>query len=243
MEWLTVDRMRLLTEPRLGKVLLDIESHMPAKHAYYSSDKVTWAHETTHGINSRLRNSIGKPLYNAFYCLEDRGISIPEPSFKLSDVAAQVPRALVGGVYDLYLIRTGPQYWNSRPLYILDEWVAYTNGTLAGLDLYQKGLWDAGPRLGTLKYMLEFSIYTLCLIATHKDTPNQDLLDFIRWNQQRVLQAKADAKDTPFADSGADAYWDKYLNLEDTRLRDLSNQYWGGAFEGKEEPPIWEIYS
>jgi len=39
----------------LGKVLSDIESHMPAGHIYQDSDKITWGHETTHGINSNLR--------------------------------------------------------------------------------------------------------------------------------------------------------------------------------------------
>lgn len=39
----------------LGKVLSDIDSHMPAGHIYQDNDKITWGHETTHGINSDLR--------------------------------------------------------------------------------------------------------------------------------------------------------------------------------------------
>ncbi len=41
----------------LGVVLGDIESRMPKGHQYSAQDKVTWAHETTHGINNSVRNA------------------------------------------------------------------------------------------------------------------------------------------------------------------------------------------
>jgi hypothetical protein len=47
-------QLRQVSE-QLGKVLGDIESHMPAGHIYRDNDKITWGHETTHGIHSRLR--------------------------------------------------------------------------------------------------------------------------------------------------------------------------------------------
>ena len=42
----------------LSVVLPDLESRMPEDHAYRSHNFVNWAHETTHGLNSRIRNSI-----------------------------------------------------------------------------------------------------------------------------------------------------------------------------------------
>jgi hypothetical protein len=47
----------------LGEVLQDIELHMPAGHGYRDSHKVTWAHETTHGINANIRNA--RNVYNS----------------------------------------------------------------------------------------------------------------------------------------------------------------------------------
>ena len=109
---------------KLGIVLGDIESHMPDGHIYVASDKVTWAHETTHGINSVLRNKHSKintifktateyrPVYgggsvNAFYVLKNRYIVIKEPNVKISDIAENIPESLRGRSYDLYLINYG----------------------------------------------------------------------------------------------------------------------------------------
>ena len=50
--------------PQNSSVLADIDSHLPAGHIYWRDDDhpgkaldwISWGHETTHGINSRLRN-------------------------------------------------------------------------------------------------------------------------------------------------------------------------------------------
>ena len=68
--WMTLAPMRQVNiEP---KELADIESRMPAGHIDRDSDLVTWAHETTHGINSRCRVWAGSGM-NAFYCLSGGG--------------------------------------------------------------------------------------------------------------------------------------------------------------------------
>ena len=41
-----------------GAVLDDLESRMPAQHPYRDRDRITWAHETTHGLNSYIRNRL-----------------------------------------------------------------------------------------------------------------------------------------------------------------------------------------
>ena len=40
-----------------GKVIQDLERRMPAQHPYRHSDHITWAHETTHGLQANIRNA------------------------------------------------------------------------------------------------------------------------------------------------------------------------------------------
>jgi hypothetical protein len=57
-QWTDLQPVRPVTG--LGTVLSDIDSHMPAGHQYKDSDKITWAHETTHGLASRIRQLFQK---------------------------------------------------------------------------------------------------------------------------------------------------------------------------------------
>lgn len=70
---------------------------------------------------------------NACYILGDRGLTLPEPYLKLSDIARAVPQKLRGMSYDTYLIQQ-QRYWQDSPLYVFDEWSAYLNGLTCGLE-------------------------------------------------------------------------------------------------------------
>jgi len=73
-----------------GTVLTDILRHLPASYGEYYRDPapMTSGHETTHGINSHLRNYENDTgtRANGFYVLEDRGVIVVEPSIRKSDV-------------------------------------------------------------------------------------------------------------------------------------------------------------
>ena len=91
-----------VSEKQLGKVLADIESKMPVGHQYKNSDKITWGHETTHGINSRVRNfyHTAGNIRNAFYCLDGKALLLSEPKgLFLHDVARKIPKSLRGKIY------------------------------------------------------------------------------------------------------------------------------------------------
>jgi hypothetical protein len=120
-------------EVQLRGFLGDIESHLPNNHPYKSNDKITWAHEGTHGINARIRNSLGSS-YNAMYVFQNLAFVAKEPNFKLADVAKTVPTELIGDGYQLYLVNQ-QRYWNNQPLYVFDELSAYVNGTSVGIEL------------------------------------------------------------------------------------------------------------
>jgi hypothetical protein len=114
----------------------DIQSQLPAGHRYSDPDVVTTAHETTHGINARIRNSFRAK--NGFYVLNQRGFICPSPRFTLRQLAQRIPKDKRGKVlYPLYMVQA-QRYWNDTPLYCLDECVAYLNGSIVGVELGRK---------------------------------------------------------------------------------------------------------
>lgn len=119
--------------PTQSLILADIDS-MLAVNTYRDSDPVTWAHESTHGIASRIRQLEG-PRRNGFYCLYGEYITLAEPDFTLAKLADSIPKAYRGVIYDLYLVQQ-QAYWNDTPSYVFDEGFAYLNGTLVGLELW-----------------------------------------------------------------------------------------------------------
>ena len=218
----------------LGNVLSDIESHMPDGHPYKNPAKITWAHETTHGINSAIRNASQKPNYNGFYCLEDKCILIQEPPIKITDVASAVPNSLRGRIYGLYLVQQAGQ-WNNTPLYLCDEWIAYTNGSACGLDLKSLGLWNEGNAGYTIEQALEFNFYCLTLAALiNSRCPMYDDVNFrafLIWNFERVLYFTKIAKQYAEFNNNSDAQLNTFLNAQDCiELRAFARNYLGDVF-------------
>lgn len=148
-------------QARNGKSLFhgDILSHLPAKYGkqYDSPDPLTSGHETTHGINGHLRNTLCKPGEVAFYVGNGLAAVLEQPKITLAQVAAQIPKELRGTRYQLYFVKQQKD-WNSVPLYIFDEWVAYTNEGTIALELTgQKEQGDSAVG------QLEFAVYACCL--------------------------------------------------------------------------------
>jgi hypothetical protein len=215
---------------------------MPAGHQYRDSDRIGWAHETTHGINSDLRQKFGKNMMevilddyvpsitvfkcvdlgqrvNGFYCLENRAAIIVEPNVTIGAVAKLVPKSLRGDVYKLYLVDMA-RSWDDTPLYICDEWSAYTSGSACRLDLGIK------ERQETVQYMMEFDIYAIALAMALKGDgyDDQQLKSFIIWNIERSMSIYR-------GESGAASYLDKFRNSTDAEdLRTFSRKYFGSEW-------------
>lgn len=160
-------------------ILEDLSSH--AQENYYSDDTVNIAHEMCHFVNSDIRNKLfrqGYRKHNTFYVLNNVAYLIKEPNnLKLSDLAASIPKKYRGQVYHLYLIKQ-QQDWNNTPSYILDEHVAYTIGTMCGIEINDDfRTQDSGHR------MIETLIYCHFL----KDLANQpDITKFVDWQTKRI---------------------------------------------------------
>jgi hypothetical protein len=150
-----------LRRDSLGGTLGDVDCHLPENHPYSSfgeapneqwrypapysfteygsDDKVTDAHECTHGVNSRVRNETRNEV--GLYFLNNKAFVVPNhPNFTLSDLAAAIPPEKRGRLYKLYL-QDQQRWWNNEPLYVLDELTAYCYGARAGFEL---GMTDRG---------------------------------------------------------------------------------------------------
>ena len=183
--WPKVRNTQDIQKDSLGKILQDIESHMPASHGYRDRSKVTWAHETTHGINANIRNSNKDATkVNGLYCLEDRACVIFEPKMTIQSFADNIPQKLRGPSYQLYLVEQTAS-WNNRPLYIFDEWIAYTNGTETGRELNHQGWYYE------LLQAHNFNVYSMYLAKAVKETcPGYDdtqMKAFMMWNIERTF--------------------------------------------------------
>lgn len=208
---------------RLGDVLSDIRSHINDGGYYNDSDLITAAHETTHGINSNIRNELydGRSI-NAFYCLNGKACVLFEPKTRIEYVAKNVPPSLRGSVYKLYLVDQAASGWGDRPLYLLDEWVSYTNGSAARKDL------KIATRAETVKYMFEFNVYILTLLMVleekEKSYDDKELSIFTRWNIERSMQIYNEEKD-------AKAYLELFQNVSDAEsLRIFTKKKYGDVW-------------
>ncbi len=144
------------SESRYGSVLADIFNHAIAEKGYQpihlSGDPVTQAHETTHGINSVMRN---KPEYlfsrptgpgitsgfgNSFYIERGCSVVMPEPyKTRKSWVLQSVPKSLQFSRKDTYI--RGQLSFEDRPLNLMDEFSAYINGSRTAVDQNKRGIW------------------------------------------------------------------------------------------------------
>lgn len=220
-EWQISEPLRNVQN--LGKVLSDIESQMPAGHIYKDSDKITWGHETTHGINSRLRQKHHQTnaRINCFYALDKKFVILQEPKCLIQRVSQIVPASLKGDTFQLYLVKSLKD-WNDTPLYLCDEWIAYTNGSEVRQDL------QIESRAETVQYMFEFNVYVLSMVRTAKASdPNYDdtnLKKFVQWNLARSRKLFK-------GEAGAEAYWKKFqTNSDAEELRKFTREYLGAAW-------------
>ncbi len=226
-----------------GSALTDIVQHLPGSYGSqydFPDDRITWGHETTHGINSYLRNYLnttGKRA-NGLYLMRDRYALVVEPNVRLANVGTYVPASLRGSRYQTYLVDQ-VSGWDSTPTYVFDEWVAYTNGSEVGVELAKSGAWTTW-RDGVAG-ALEFTIYALALgLAVEK----LDAAYFANYTQFRELLAfsaeramnlyRAGAVLPVFSWATQDTYYATWKTAADAApLRNFARRTFGAAYCAK----------
>ena len=178
-----------------GGVLTDIQNHLPPSYGdmyWFEDSYMTAGHETTHGINSDLRNNHNDTggRANGFYVLENRGVIVAEPNIRKADAQRYIPQALQGSRYQLYMVEQTA--WDDTPCYVFDEWTAYINGAMVGVDEVEhaiyRGQWTDG-----VYGALEFVVYSMAIaMATEQGdaayfASNTQFKEFIAFNTRRAM--------------------------------------------------------
>jgi hypothetical protein len=187
-EWIDFPAQKELNDPAWGPFLTDVENHLPIGYGstYRDSDYVTWCHETTHGINSHIRNRFGGAGRNGFYVGSDRAAVVDEPRLTIGQVAEAIPLSLRGNRFESYLVSQRSS-WDLQPLYLWDEWVAYTNGAQTAVDQAPS---RRNERRDWLMGMLEFNVYSLYVakLAQENGSDSKQLIEFFAWNWRRSMK-------------------------------------------------------
>lgn len=167
-----------------------------APQLYWSDNPVTSLHESVHWANSQLSNRYGG---QCLYVDSGHFVRFAEiPGFHLRQVAPLCRYR--GQIFHTYLIKSLqgggtyngiPVVGHSSPLYLFDEWAAYTAGS--ALAVY--GGYDAH---GSIEFMLEMGYYC-SVVVDHLPAGYADadkLRAFFAWQAQRCLRIADDARRT-----------------------------------------------
>lgn len=234
-EYVSVPTYRANSE---NSVLGDILSHCKDGIFGNAHGRSTNAHETTHEINSELRNEYHSKMQkkvNAFYCLEGNGVIIEEPNMRKSAVAAFVPQSLKFTRYSLYI--TGQTAWDDTPLYICDEWQAYLNGASCAVDDVKNGRHRGGWG-DDVCGCLEFSIYATALaMAVEKNDPgywerNEQFKNYVYLTLQKSYAVYIiGSQMQEFRWDKQDALWEKLKTSPDaSAMRDFLKKHFDGIW-------------
>lgn len=231
--WTAFPAQKATTHHRFGPVLTDIEQHLHPRFGaqYSSSDLVTHAHETTHGIHSDLRMKYRKA---GFYCLNGKAAVFAEPKVRLSQVAAFVPAEHRRMRFGTYLAGSQLRSWDDTPTYILDEWVAYTNGAEAAISQEQHGL---PHRLGgdSVYGQIEFIPYALafCLAVEKHDPRYLDGPDGVQLKEFVAHELRRAARLYRLGMEMPRLRWDQKPPRVAGELRAVAARWYGEAFVQK----------
>lgn len=223
-----------------GNFLNDIESHLPSRYGtqYRDRDKVTWAHETTHGINAHVSNQNydGGRRKTGLYVGDNRAVVLENPNMRKSDVKNQIPDALRGSRYNLYL--NGQSSFENEPHYLLDEWAAYTNGLQTGVEMGRNGQGRGGNivGLGTMG-ALEFTAYAFAeaKAISEKDPTywssekGKQFKEFMAWHGLRAMDLVREGNRLEQSkESGQDRYLENFRSgASAQQLRDFISREFG----------------
>lgn len=145
----------------------------------------TDVHEGTHGLNSFVRN--GSPKYNGFYVLKGRYIQFWEPKITFDDISKHIPLTFKArskhDCYDRHFNAAYTKEWLNHPLYIIDEWLAYTHG-----NMYYDEVGELKQRSVAPTHLIDLTVFSFALLkALPEDYQyKQELTDFIVWNTKRI---------------------------------------------------------
>ena len=174
--------------------LRDIASRLPPDSPAVEPDLITYAHEGNHFLCR------GRAGWHGIYIGGGRRWEIPTPPLLTAEVFAAIPREhrlneRSKTLYRTYLRQGQTDYWKAQPLMILDEWRAYTVGSLTRQEL------RISSRSETVAHTETFSRYAAALYRLAKECDGYDateMRDFCRWNLAECLKIQGFRSDVTF---------------------------------------------
>lgn len=163
--------------------LQDIASKLPEGTQAKDSDLITYAHEGTHFL------ARGTSDRHGLYLNRGLRIYLPIPNIPTAELFRAIPLEDRGTIYETYRRQGMHSYWKSRPTMVIDEWVAYTNGSIVRTELGIK------QRKETDVHSATMGKYTWHLIRLSKQVdgfPYKELVSFARWNEDRCRRSISD---------------------------------------------------
>jgi hypothetical protein len=151
-------------------------------------------------------------------------------------VAPLIPQNLRSTRYRLYLISQA-RSWNNQPTYLFDEWVAYINGTEAGIDQVNKGLlhhsnYSSDDGIAPMEFM--YYCLAFCLAVKQRDPgyfqAHPEFSEFVAFNVRRSVNCYRTAIKMP------EFHWSETIihnfqtSAEAKPLRDIALELWGQKF-------------
>lgn len=155
------------------KVLNELESHMPTNHDYRSDNVVTWAHETTHGLNSHIALRFRTYERRCYYVFNNRYVILPPCKLSLQGIKYKIPPEILQDTRHLNFYFDNNTWDNAE--YVLEEWNAYIAGSMM--------VNESNGNDHEILNMLIFNMYALHL-ALYEDNP--EILAFIKYNTVRT---------------------------------------------------------
>ena len=183
--------------------LTDIARHLPAGAEYDRAyrrftedyDLVTAGHEWTHYLNAYLCEK----ETTAYYLMGNKYITLAVPK-KLRGILPDIPACLQGNLYKLYFVKARESA-RFDPLYLFNEWTAYTNDVTVAVDQLAEGkplnpFFPDTTQPYTAGNVLEFTFYGCAVgMAVKKHDPQyyaseagRELREFITFIALRSLE-------------------------------------------------------
>lgn len=186
--WKTLKPTRTTTHNVKG-IIKDLETHLRPNHKnnYSGYEKMTWAHEATHGVNNDIRLFTYK--YNAFYVGNDKYLLLKEPNITITQVAKTVPKALRTYNYDHYLVKQA-QHWNDYPSYIAEEWTAFTNELVCASEYIDDYKNIRHTKTDSVRAFLQMATYSAFYVKAAYDSgyKDEELKKYYKWNLVRGMK-------------------------------------------------------
>jgi hypothetical protein len=179
--------------PNYIPILRDAFSRLPDAERFRCpiepGDFITWAHEAHHGVTAK----VCPPGGYGIYCGDGRSVIFrSHPKVTIGEVAASIPKADRGAIFQLYLVEQR-RYWDRQPLYIVDEFNSYRVGAIARQQLG----WTR--RQETERHAMEMSRYCRAMLAlAKKEDPSwpelRKLERLLDWQDARLAEVMGDGR-------------------------------------------------